>query len=303
VASPPLTDIGTPDFWWGQVEPEWFENTYELNFPESVVTYSRMRHDPQIKAVLNAYILPILRATWVIDPDGARDEVAQHVADDLGVNILGQDERPGAARRRGVVWQRHLRQALYEQLVFGFMAFERRYRIEDDGSAHLDHLGARMPWSVARINTNRDGTIESLEQVTQAAPIPANRLVWYVNDLEGGNWTGMSLLRRVDAEARELADPRHFHPPVRDGCPRCRGTSRCDCYPDRAGAGDGQRDARRRPVGHGRPRRLQAVPHGDDRRCTRCAGVHRVPGPGDRQAGAGQPDRAGADGDRLPGAR
>lgn len=195
MASPPLTDIGTPDFWWGQVEPEWFENTYELNFPESVVTYSRMRHDPQIKAVLNAYILPILRATWVIDPDGARDEVAQHVADDLGVNILGQDERPGAARRRGVVWQRHLRQALYEQLVFGFMAFERRYRIEDDGSAHLDHLGARMPWSVARINTNRDGTIESLEQVTQATPIPANRLVWYVNDLEGGNWTGMSMLR------------------------------------------------------------------------------------------------------------
>jgi hypothetical protein len=195
VASPPTTDIGAPDFWWGQVEPEWFENTYDLNFPESVVTYSRMRHDPQIKAVLNAYILPILRATWVIDPDGARDEVAEHVADDLGVNILGQDERPGAARRRGVIWQRHLRQALYEQLVFGFMPFERRYRIDDDGSAHLDALGARMPWTVARINTNRDGTISSLEQNIQFTPIPANRLVWYVNDLEGANWTGMSMLR------------------------------------------------------------------------------------------------------------
>jgi hypothetical protein len=198
-SSTPTTDIGTPDSWAGQVIGQtiigdWFEQTADLMWPTSTVTYARMRHDPQLKAVLQAYILPILRATWVIDPDGCRDEVAQLVADDLGVNILGADERPGAARRRGVIWQRHLKTALYQQLVQGFMPFELRYRIENS-QARLDALGPRMPWSIAEISTNRDGSISQITQNTQIEPIPANRLIWYVNEMEGANWVGTSALR------------------------------------------------------------------------------------------------------------
>lgn len=197
--STPTSDIGRPDSWAGQVlgqtvTGDFFEQTADLIWPTSSYTYARMRHDPQLKAVLQAYILPILRATWVIDPDGCRDEVAQLVSDDLGVNILGDDERPGAARRRGVIWQRHLKTALYQQLVQGFMPFELRYRIENS-QARLDALGPRMPWSVEMIQTNRDGTIASITQNTQNTPIPANRLIWYVNDMEGSNWVGTSALR------------------------------------------------------------------------------------------------------------
>jgi hypothetical protein len=198
-SSTPVSDIGTPDSWAGlvlgqTVIGDWFEQTADLMWPTSTYTYARMRHDPQLKAVLQAYLLPILRATWLIDPDGCRDEVVQQTADDLGVGILGHDSGPGPARRRGVIWQRHLKTALYQQLVQGFMPFELRYEILGQ-RAHLAALGPRMPWSVAMINTNRDGTIASMTQNTQNIPIPANRLVWYVNDMEGSNWVGTSALR------------------------------------------------------------------------------------------------------------
>jgi hypothetical protein len=193
----PTTFIGTPDAQalYGMVLSDWWETTADLIWPQSVITYGRMRHDPQLHAVLSAYLLPIMRATWVLDPDGCRDEVVQHCADDLGVGILGTEIKPGPARRRGVVWQRHLKAALYDQLVYGYKPFELRYRFDDAGLAHLDALGPRMPWSISHINLNHDGTLSSVLQNSQKTPIPANRLIWYVNDLQGSNWTGISALR------------------------------------------------------------------------------------------------------------
>jgi len=152
-----------------------------------------MRHDPQLKAVLSAYCLPLLRATWAVDPAGCRDEVVQHVADGLGIGILGHDKKPGPARRRGVIWLRHLRLAL-EHLTFGHMPFELRYR-EEGGRLQLDNLGERMPWTIARINLADDGTISEVYQQTQQEPIPGDRLIWYVNEQEGSNWAGFSIMR------------------------------------------------------------------------------------------------------------
>jgi hypothetical protein len=158
-----------------------------------VITYGRMRHDPQLRGVLSAYLLPILRATWLVDPEGCRDEVVQRVADDLGMPVLGADNPPGPARRRGVIWQRHLRDAL-KYLTFGHAAFELRYRL--DGQAlRLDNLGARMPWTIAQIHLNPDASIGSVVQTTQNEPIPGNRVIWYANDQEGANWAGTSILR------------------------------------------------------------------------------------------------------------
>jgi hypothetical protein len=199
--APPIRDIGTTDLYWGTwgqgLLTDWWETTADLIWPNSVITYGRMRHDPQLRAVLNAYLLPILRATWAVDPAGCRDEVVQHVADDLGLPVLESGDEPGPARRRGVSWARHLRQALYDHLVYGHMPFELRYRVDgtSPGDCHLDHLGARMPWTLAQIHLNPDSTIREVVQVTQAEPIPANRLVWYVNQQEGANWAGISMLR------------------------------------------------------------------------------------------------------------
>jgi hypothetical protein len=176
------------------VTPLWWETAADLIWPQSVITYGRMRHDPQLNAVLSAYIHPLMRATWALDPTGCRAEVVKRVADDLGMGILGDDAQPGPARRRGVVWSRHLRQALHH-LSFGHMIFERRYEQQPDGYMSLASLGQRMPWTVARMNIGHDGLINSIVQTTQPEPLDARRLVWYVSAQEGANWAGISILR------------------------------------------------------------------------------------------------------------
>ena len=195
-----MKDIGVPDLAWGQwgqgLLSDWWESSPELIWPQSVVTFGRMRHDPQIKGVLGAFLYPLLRANWALDPAGCRDEVVQHCADDLGLPIPGKDPKPTGARRRGVIWRRHLKQLLTYQ-VYGYSVFERRYRFDEKNAdlLRLDNLGQRMPWTLATIDLNRDATVKQITQSTQHDPIPANRLVWYVSDQEGANWAGISPLR------------------------------------------------------------------------------------------------------------
>ncbi|MFI7449549.1 hypothetical protein ACIBQX_18780 [Nonomuraea sp. NPDC049714] len=195
MASAPTRDIGHLDQHYGLWLGDWLELIPDLIWPNSVQTYSRMRHDPQLTAVLAAYTLPIRRATWAIDPAGCRDEVVQLVADDLGLPILGADAEPGPARRRGVRWADHVRLAL-GSLTYGFAPFERRYEIVN-GQARLVNLGERLPHTIGAINLHRDGTIQSIQQdiAPVSSPIPAERLAWYVHEREGANWAGRSILR------------------------------------------------------------------------------------------------------------
>lgn len=195
MANAPTRDIGYLDEVYGLWLGDLLEQIPDLIWPNSVQTYARMRHDPQLTAVLAAYTLPIRRAAWAIDPAGCRDEVVALVADDLGLPILGADTTPGPARRRGVRWTEHLRLAL-QSLTFGFAPFERRYEIRD-GQARLVNLGERLPHTIGAINLNRDGTITSIQQnlAPASAPIPADRLAWYCREREGANWAGRSIMR------------------------------------------------------------------------------------------------------------
>jgi hypothetical protein len=199
-ATAPTLDIGVPDLSWGTwgqgLLSDWWETAADLIWPQSVVTYGRMRHDPKLKGVIHAFVYPLLKATWALDPLGASPQVVQRCADDLGLPILGKDEKPGSARRRGIIWKRHLREALFS-LIYGHMPFERRYEITGNspGDCHLIHLGGRMPWTIAEINLAKDATIDHIVQTTQGDPIPANRLVWYSYGQEGANWAGISALR------------------------------------------------------------------------------------------------------------
>ena len=196
MASPPTRDVGTID-WASIAGSQWFdlnETVPDLAWPLSVAMYGRMRRDPRLTAILNAFNLPIRRATWRVDPTGCRDEVVQQVADDLGLGILGVDSKPGPARRRGVDWVDHLRLALLK-LVYGHSAFERRYEIRGQ-RAHLVNLGERPAWTISAFDLNADGTIKSVTQNQAGSkPITSSRLVWYVHEREGANWSGTSLLR------------------------------------------------------------------------------------------------------------
>jgi hypothetical protein len=185
--------------WWappGTVD----EQTPELRWPLSVQVYDQMRRqDAQIRSVLRAVVLPILRTDWWIEPNGARDEVVQLVAEDLNLPIKGQEPAPTRRTRDRFSWPEHLRLALL-MLTYGHSFFEQEARIDDAGRVRLRRLSLRPARTISVFNVAVDGGLESIEQhghIETAGPvtIPVNRLVGYVYEREGGNWAGMSLLR------------------------------------------------------------------------------------------------------------
>jgi len=182
----------------GQLVDMVLETVPDLWWPNSVRMYARMRHDPQLAAVLKAYCYPIRRASWAVDGSGCRPEVTQLVADELGLSILGQDETPSGRKRRKFQWAEHLRMSLLD-LTFGHMAFERIY---DTTGAQTRIAAAyeRMPQTIWRIDIDKaDGEITEIRQHYDMNPdtpgIKRNALVWYAHEREGANWVGQSLLR------------------------------------------------------------------------------------------------------------
>lgn len=189
-----------PGSWW-QVDLNDLEQSPELRWPENLSVFDAMRRqDAQVGSVLRAVTHPIRRTGWWIDPNGARPEVVQHVARDLGLPVRGEDPTSTRRLRGRFSWSDHLRLALL-MLPFGHMAFEQVYSIDEaTGLAHLSKLGPRLPRSIQKFNVARDGGLISILQhpvvgSTKPIEIDVSRLVMYVNEREGGNWTGMSLLR------------------------------------------------------------------------------------------------------------
>jgi hypothetical protein len=177
------------------------ENVPDLFHPQSVRVFAQMRSDPMIAAILQAYGGPIERAYWSVDPAGARDEVVQRVADDLGLPIDGQAApAPTGARRRRFVWGEHLRLAgLYR--TFGHMMFEQAWVQDPAGRWVLDVVQERMPQTIAALKLNPDGTLAGVAQgsiVGRDLPVITtadHRLVHYTRHREGSNYFGSALIR------------------------------------------------------------------------------------------------------------
>ena len=195
---------------WSQ-EGDQFETIPDLLWPRSVQTYTRMaRDDSRLSSILQAIALPIRLTAWRVDPAGASDEVVQHVADDLGLPIVGDErERPHRRAKGRFSWGVHLQQAL-TYLQFGHSIFETVYRVEG-GRVRLAKLSPRPQSTIAWWNVARDGGLVSVEQwpaglyatpgVSVATPaggrsaIPMSRLLVYVRDPDPGVWHGNSILR------------------------------------------------------------------------------------------------------------
>lgn len=195
----PRTADGTLGMTFDALAMDLYEQIPALTFPLSVQTYSRMRTDPQIAAVLKGYSYPLRSATYVVNPNGCRDEVVQFCADAWGLPIMGDNSDPGPARRRGVLWDEHLRLALL-MLPFGFSPFAKRYEIGGNPMrARLAELSDRLPQTITDIEINDDGTLKGIHQLGDAKLIPANHLLWYVREREGSSWQGRSLIREAYA--------------------------------------------------------------------------------------------------------
>jgi hypothetical protein len=188
------------------------ETNPEVQWPQSNVVYDRMRReDPQVMSVLRAVTLPIQETEWQLDDAGVRPEVAQHIADDLGLAIKGKPRTAPLRTKGRFSWDEFLRLALLE-LVFGHSVFEQVYSIDAFGLAHLKKLAWRPPRTIESFDVAADGGLVAVRQHGVAfAPspgrsnfigahldgvrIPVDRLVVYVNEREGPNWIGVSLLR------------------------------------------------------------------------------------------------------------
>jgi hypothetical protein len=182
---------------WGQLLSAEFESNPDLAWPLSIEVFDKMRReDAQVISVYRAVTLPIRSAKWQIDPAGASDDVVALVSADLGLPVKGREPEPALRTKGRFSWEDHLRLALLE-LVYGASYFEQVYRVEG-AQQRLAKLAWRPPRTIESIGVAGDGGLESIKQrglKDGPITIPVDRLVAYVNEREGGNWVGQSLLR------------------------------------------------------------------------------------------------------------
>lgn len=190
----PRTAAGSASYGYSDLAYDFYDQVPALSFPVSMVTYAHMRRDPKISEVLKGYTYPLRMGTYVVNPEGCRDEVVELCADAWGLPILGDNSGPGPARRRGVRWADHLRVALL-MLTFGFSPFAIRYEISGDPlRARLVELSERLPQSITDIRINDDGSIREVYQLGSTTPMLPNQLLWYAHEREGAAWQGRSMI-------------------------------------------------------------------------------------------------------------
>lgn len=195
----------------GFLEPE--EYLPELRFPASVKAYERMRRSHgSVNEALGHIKEPIVNATW--DVEAASDDPTDlEVAAAVRAAYFDWQLDP---------WQQHVRQAL-TMLDFGFSLFEPTWHVVTDTISYTDpgsgdqvevparqfltwkRFAHRLPRTVHRWNVS-DGDLRSVTQLTwkgrgdgngdfQEITIPADRLLLFVRQKEGDDFTGISLLR------------------------------------------------------------------------------------------------------------
>lgn len=162
----------------------------ELQGIQGIRIYDEMRKsDGTVAAAIRACTLPIRRAEFFIKPGGDTDqdkEIATFV------------ERALWDWLEDMTFDDFLRQALL-MLPFGVMLFEKVYGIKEfDGKEYvtLKKLAPRLPKSVLQWELpDRTFGVQQIRQDGILAMIPGSKLLIFVNEREGDNWWGVSLLR------------------------------------------------------------------------------------------------------------
>ena len=152
------------------------------------------RSDSQVRAALSVVKLPILAADWHIEPpsDSTEDKrIAEWMETKLFDGLFHS-------------WEWVLRHMLLH-LDFGTMPFETVWEVKDDPEfrqplAVLTDLAPRMPRTITGWLLDDSGHLAGIKQQLmsksfQEVTIPADRLLVFVNEQEGSNYRGTSILR------------------------------------------------------------------------------------------------------------
>lgn len=215
------------------------EYVAELKWPHNIRVFDQMCTDSQLSGLYRAMTYPIRRFQFLIEPNGARPLIVNDIAQDMNLDIAGQEPKPRGRRKQRFSFDDFLFHALLG-LRYGHMPFEQVGEIIPaafyPGGQRwaLRHLYPRMPRTLSQINVGQDGGLISIRQNIiraenvvgikgYAGPeIPIDQLLWFAWEKEGPNWTGRSIFRdcyknylikdrlmRVDAVNHERAGGIH----------------------------------------------------------------------------------------------
>lgn len=171
----------------GIITEEYLPNLQGL---QGIKVYDEMRKsDGTVRAAMLVTSLPIRRAQWFVNPAIEKDQEAEDIASFVEHALFDWLD---------ISWEDFVRQALL-MLPFGVMPFEKVYTTKDhEGKTYvtLEKLAPRLPKSIYKWELT-DGTfgIQQLRQDGKLAEIPGSKLVIFVNEKEGDNWWGTSMLR------------------------------------------------------------------------------------------------------------
>lgn len=181
----------------------------DLQFPRSLITYDKMRADPQIAGVLEALAQPILNAQWDLIAEGVPENVTEFVRTELG--LYGPENPLAQFSHQGVSILDHIAEMTQTLMWAGFSVAEQTYTVAPptpeqaalglpEEVRHLRKLAPRPPRTIEKIEVDKDGGLKGIVQ-TPLNPldgditIPVKQLVFYSHNKIGGAWEGQSVLR------------------------------------------------------------------------------------------------------------
>ena len=157
----------------------------QLKGPKRIQQYDEMRQgDAHVRGSLKVVKLPILSANWRIQA-GGESRFDKQVAEFIDDAIFVQPTR---------TWQETLTNILL-YLDYGVMPFEKVYKFREDGKITLKKLAVRHPRTISRWELKDGGNGIEQTTVNGVYEIPMAKMVVFVNEKEGDNWEGNSILR------------------------------------------------------------------------------------------------------------
>lgn len=165
------------------------EYNSKLRDIEGIKVYDEMRaSDGTVKATVLAVSLPIRRAKWLVTP-ASEDEADKEIATFVQGCLFEHHD---------MGWNDLIRQVL-TYLPLGVMVFEKVFDVKTiDGVDRIiwSKFAPRLPKSIrAWEMTNGEAGIQQYLPSGETVDIPMDKLLIFVNEMEGKNWWGVSILR------------------------------------------------------------------------------------------------------------